>query len=127
MSDDEQAIRALVATWLSATKAREVDTVLSLIADDVVFLRPGKPEMRKADFAAQARAQAGPQGPEVDAMSEIQEIKILGDWAFMWTRLSVTMTPPGPSQPATRSGHTLTLLRKQDGKWLFARDANLLA
>ena len=64
MSDDEQAIRALVATWLSATKTRDVDTVLSLIADDVVFLRSGKPEMRKADFAAQARAQAGPQGPE---------------------------------------------------------------
>ena len=127
MKDDEQAIRALVATWRSATKTRDVDIILSLIADDVVFLRPGKPEMRKTEFASQARAQAGQGGPEVDATSDIQEIEVAGDWAFMWTRLSVTMAPPGASQPVTRSGHTLTVLRKQHGKWLLARDANLLA
>jgi hypothetical protein len=27
----------------------------------------------------------------------------------------------------TRSGHTLSILRKQEGKWLLARDANMLA
>jgi hypothetical protein len=26
-----------------------------------------------------------------------------------------------------RSGHTLTVLRKEQGRWLLARDANLLA
>ena len=127
MSDDERSIRELVATWLAATKARDVDTVLSLIADDVVFLQPGRPEMRKAEFAAQARAQAAPVGPEIDATSDIQEIKVVGDWAFLWTRLTVVATPPGSAQPVTRKGHTLTLLHKQDGKWLLARDANLLA
>ena len=101
MSDDEKAIRELVATWLSATKAGDADTVLSLITDDVVFLQPGQPVMRKADFAAKSRAQSAQGAPRIDASSDIQEIKVLGDWAFMWTRLSVTMTPPAAGQPVT--------------------------
>ena len=56
-----------------------------------------------------------------------QEIKVLGDWAFMWTKLSVTATPPDGSPPMERAGHTLTVLRTEQGKWVIARDANLLA
>ena len=52
MQNDEQEIRDLVSTWMAATKAGDVDTVLSLMTDDVVFLVPGQPVMRKADFAA---------------------------------------------------------------------------
>jgi len=117
----------LVATWMTATKAGDVDTVLSLMSDDVVFLMPGQPVMRKADFAALALAQAGKDAPTFDGTSEIQEIMILGDWAFMWTKLTVVATPPGGGPPITRSGHTLSILRKHNGRWVLARDANMLA
>jgi uncharacterized protein (TIGR02246 family) len=125
MSHDEEEIRQLVATWMAATKAGDVETVLSLMSDDVVFLIPGQPVMRKADFAAAARSQAGKDAPLFDGSSEIQEIKVLGDWAFMWTKLTVVVTPPG-AHAFTRAGHTLTILNKQNGKWVLARDANLL-
>jgi uncharacterized protein (TIGR02246 family) len=127
MQDDEQEIRQLVSTWLAASKAGDVEKVLSLMADDVVFLVTGQPPMRKADFATAARLQAGADAPQFDGISEIQEIKILGDWAFMWTKLTVVVTPPGDAQPITRTGHTLTILKKQNGKWVLARDANMLA
>jgi uncharacterized protein (TIGR02246 family) len=126
VSDDEKQIRALVATWMDATKAGDVDTVLSLMADDAVFLLPGGKLMRKADFAAAAQAQAGGGAPHIDGQSEIQEIRVIGDWAFMWTHLTVVVTPTG-GQTMTRAGHTLTILNKRNGKWLLARDANLLA
>lgn len=125
MQTDEQEIRQLVSTWMEATKAGDVEKVLSLMADDVVFLVPGQPVMHKADFAAAAQAQAKPDAPQIDGSSEIQELKILGEWAFMWTRLTVTVTPFG-AEPITRAGHTLTILQKQNGKWVLARDANLL-
>ena len=127
MQNDEQEIRDLVSTWMAATKAGDVDTVLSLMSDDVVFLVPGRPVMRKADFAAAARSQAAAGGPRFDGASEIQEIKILGEWAFMWTKLTVVVTPPNGGPSMTRAGHTLTILKKQNGKWVLARDANLLA
>jgi len=126
MPNDEQEIRQLVATWMAASKAGDAETVLSLIADDAVFLAPGQPPMRKADFAAAASAQSGPDAPQIDGTSEIQEIKVLGDWAFMRTTLTVVVTPPGSAQAVTRAGHTLSILQKKNGKWLLARDANML-
>ena len=127
MQSDEQAIRQLVATWMSASKAGDVEQVLSLMADDVVFLLPGQPPMRKTDFAVAARAQSGAEAPTIDGSSEIQEIKILGDWAFLWQQLTVEVTPPNGGPSMKRAGHTLTILQKQNGQWVLARDANLLA
>jgi uncharacterized protein (TIGR02246 family) len=125
MSSDEAQIRELVATWMSATKTGDVDTVLSLMSDDAVFLVTGRPPMRKSDFAAAARAQASGAAPKFEGSSDIQEIKVLGDWAFMWQKLAVIATPPDGA-PTRREGHTLTIFRKETGKWVLARDANML-
>jgi len=128
MLDDERQIRALVATWMSATKNGDVDTVLGLMSDDVVFLVAGHPPMiGKAAYAAASKTPAGQGAPRFDGTSEIQEITIAGDWASMWTKLTVVVTPPGGAAPITRSGYTLSILRKQGGKWLLARDANMLS
>lgn len=62
---------------------------------------------------------------QFDGKSEILELKILGDWAFMISNLAVTTNQP--DKPSiNRSGHTLTIFKKEGGKWLLARDANLL-
>jgi len=127
MKNDEELIRELVSTWMAATKAGDADTVLGLISEDAVFLLPGRAPMRKAEFAAAARAQAGDDAPEFDGASEIQELKVLGDWAFMWTELTLITTPSDGSAPSKRAGNTLSVLKKEKGKWLLARDANLLA
>jgi ketosteroid isomerase-like protein len=63
MQSDEREIRQLVTTWLDATRAGDIETVLSLMAEDAVFLIPGQPVMRKADFAAAARAGRPGTGP----------------------------------------------------------------
>jgi len=125
--DDEEQIRALVAQWMAFTSDGNVQALLDLMAEDVVFLRPGQPPLRKDGFAAAARAQATGQAPQFEGHSEIQEIRVAGDWAFMWTRLHVTVTPPGGGGRSTRAGHTLTVLQKVQGRWLLARDANMLA
>jgi uncharacterized protein (TIGR02246 family) len=128
VDSDEEQIRELVQTWMSATKAGDIDTVLSLMADDVVFLIAGQPPMiGKAAYAAAARGQPSQERPRFDGRSEIQEIKVLGDWAYMWTKLRVVVTPPGGDRSITRAGHTLTILKKHNAKWVLARDANMLS
>jgi uncharacterized protein (TIGR02246 family) len=128
MQSDEQEIRQLVATWMAATKAGDIETVLSLMADDVVFLMPGKPPMiGRSAFAAAAQAQSGEGAPQFDGTSEIQEIQVFGEWAFMWAKLTVVVTPSRGAPSMTRAGHTLSILKKQDGKWVLARDANMLS
>lgn len=124
MVNDEQQIRDLVATWMSATRAGDIDTVLSLMTDDVVFLVAGQPPFGKQEFARALSVPPGALVPQIDGRSEIEEIRVIGDWAFMRTRLTVEVT--SGSRTMKRAGHTLSVLRKSGGKWQLARDANLL-
>jgi ketosteroid isomerase-like protein len=57
MHDDEQQIRELVSAWMSATKRGDLDTLLALMADDIVFLVPGQAPMDKAGYAKLQKAQ----------------------------------------------------------------------
>ena len=124
MTDDERAIRELVQTWMDASRAGDTAKVLSLMADDVVFTVPGQAPFGKAEFAAASRAQ---QGMKIDGSAEIVELQVLGDWAFLRNRLDMSITPPGATKAMRRAGYTLTLLRKDaGGRWLLARDANLV-
>ncbi len=125
MATDEQQIRDLIATWMVATKAGDTDRVLSLMTDDVVFLVAGSPPFGKQKFAETQRPPDGGPRPKFDGRSEIQEIRVVGDWAFIWTRLTVEVTSPG-GQTHKRAGHTLSVLQKVEGRWLLARDANML-
>jgi uncharacterized protein (TIGR02246 family) len=123
MSVDEQAIRDLVAKWMAASQAGDTATVLSLMTDDVVFMVPGREPFGKAAFAAAARDM---QGVRIEGRSDIRELKVLGDWAYARSHLEVKVMPPGGNS-VERSGYTLTIFQKQpDGRWLLARDANLL-
>ena len=123
MSDDERAIRELVDTWMSATRAGDVATVLKLIADDVIFMVPGQEPFGKEAFAASSERM---QGLRIDGRAEIQELKVLGDWAYLRNYIEVWMSRDGAPE-AQRRGYTLTILRKEGGRWLLARDANMVA
>lgn len=124
-SGDEQQIRDLVSTWMSATRAGDVDTVLALMTEDVVFLVAGQPPFGKREFERAMRLPPGVPTPHIDGQSEIEEIQVFGEWAWMRSRLTVVVTHGGKT--SKRAGHTLSVLKKIGGKWLLARDANLLS
>jgi uncharacterized protein (TIGR02246 family) len=126
MASDEQQIRELIATWMAATRKGDLATVLSLMTDDVVFLVAGQPPFGKQKFAEAMTPAPGKQLPQFDGHSDIEEVQIAGDWAFVRTRLTVEVTPPGGAQKMKRAGHTLSVMRKAGGRWQLARDANLL-
>jgi len=126
MSADEQAIREVVATWMAASRSGDLDAVLGLMSDDVVFMVPGREPFGKQAFAAQSRAMAQ-SGARIESEAEIVELQVQGDWAWLRNRLSVSVTLPG-QEAMQRAGYTLTILRKSaQGRWQLVRDANLLA
>jgi len=123
MTDDERAIRQLIETWMQASRAGDTATVLSLMSEDAVFMVPGREPFGREAFEAASNAMAG---IEIDGTSEIVELQVLGDWAFSRNHIDLQVTPPS-GEPVRRSGHTLTLYRKEtDGRWRLMRDANLL-
>jgi uncharacterized protein (TIGR02246 family) len=123
MTDDERAIRTVVDTWFAATRAGDLAAVLELMTDDVVFMQPGHAPFGKAEFAAAFQGMAN---VVLDGTSEIAELRVLDEWAYLRNHIDLTVTPSG-GEAIRRSGYTLTILRKErDGRWRLARDANLL-
>ena len=94
------------------------------MTEDVTFMVPGQAPFGKQAFAA---ASEGMKDVRIEGTSDIQEIRVMGDWAYLRNHLTMTATPPKGGKPMRRSGYTLTILRKEaDGKWRLARDANLM-
>jgi uncharacterized protein (TIGR02246 family) len=123
VTEDEQAIREVVETWMRASQSGDVATVLSLMTEDAIFTVPGREPFGREVFAAAAGATKAAQ---IDGTNEIVELQVLGDWAFTRNRIDLTVIPPA-GEPVRRSGYTLSLYRKgTDGRWRLARDANLL-
>ena len=127
MHPDEQAIRDLIALWHRATAAGEVETVLDLMTQDVVFLVAGQPPMKgRAAFERGLRGLLA--AHRVESTHEVREIGIDGDLAYSWTDLRIRVVPhAGGDAPADRSGSTLSVLRREaDCRWRMVRDANLM-
>ena len=120
MSDDEKKIRELMARWMTATNAGDLETVLTLMADDVVFLTPGQSPMNKDAFATSFKSFAGK--VKFEATQQIRELYVSGDLAYCWSHLTLTM------DGKARAGNILSIFRKvSGGRWVLSRDANFVA
>jgi uncharacterized protein (TIGR02246 family) len=118
---DEHAIREMVDTWLAASKRGDTETLLNLLADDVVFITPGR-----EPFGKEAFTNANKDDIKMEATIDIKELEVLGDWAWMRSFLRLTFT--NDSESKKHSGHILTILNKRpDGQWVIKRDANFVA
>ena len=123
---EKQKIRDLISLWMAASAEGDTEQVLSLMAEDVVFLMPGRSPMRGREaFAAASNAARGQ--VRFEGVPDIQEIHISGSFAFCWTQLSLKIIPLQGGTLMNRSGPILTVFRKEpDGRWLVLRDANML-
>jgi uncharacterized protein (TIGR02246 family) len=127
VNQDQQAIRELLALWHRATAAGDVNTVLKLMAEDVVFLVAGHPPTRgRAAFEQGLRTLLAQH--QIESTGEIQEVEVSGDLAYAWSMLTVHIVPLAGGNATIRTGNALSILRKQaDGSWVVVRDANLLS
>jgi uncharacterized protein (TIGR02246 family) len=122
---DKEQIRQLVHTWLDASKRGDLPTLLKLLADDVLFITPGKEPFGKEAFATANKQQM--QDTQMEAAIDIKEIEGVDDWAWMRSFLRVSFTQAG-KDPLRLSGHILTILQKNpEGQWVIKRDANFVA
>ena len=123
----EAAIREVVETWHRATAAGDVARVLSLIAEDAVFLAPERPPMQgRQAFERSLRELLATH--TITSKGQVREVVTSGDLAYAWTDLTVAITAQEGTPPVERRGPTLSIFRRQpDGRWLLVRDANMLA
>ena len=126
MASDEQQIRHLQQEWLRCTAAGDLDGLLPLISDHAVFLTPGNAPITKTDFAAGFRKITTK--ARIEVKQQLKDLGVCDRWAYVWSHLTIALTPKAGGARKETSGHVLTVFRKSaEGSWQLARDANLIA
>ena len=123
MTDEERKIRELVDSWIAASNAGDLPALMGMMTDDVIFMTPGRPPFGKAEFAADSGRM---KGVTIQARAEVHEIEVFGPRAYIRNHVQVELTFPGQT-PRRMSGYAMSILHNEpDGRWLIARDANLV-
>jgi len=126
MKPDERAIREVHSTWIGAVNAGDLVRLLTLMADDVVFLNPGQAPLGRDGFSAVFPS--AHQKARIHCISELEEVVVVGKVAYTRTRDSLSAIPLAGGEAMQLAGHRITVYRKQpDGRWLLARDAHTLS
>ena len=126
MGSDDRAIREVHTTWIDAVNAGDLARLLSLMADDAVFLTPGRAPVGRDGFPA--GFSAAHQQSRIRCISELEEVVVVGEVAYTLCRDSLSMTPRAGGEATELAGHRITIYRKHpDGRWLLARDAHTLS
>jgi uncharacterized protein (TIGR02246 family) len=125
MGSDERAIREAHTAWIGAVNAGDLERLLTLMTDDVVFLNPGRAPVGRDGFAGGFLA--AHQQSRILCISGLEEVVIAGQLAYTLCRDALSVTPRTGAEATELAGHRITIYRKQsDGRWLLARDVNTL-
>ncbi len=96
------------------------------MADDVVFLNPGRAPFGRDGFPA--GFSTAHQQSWISCISELEEVVVGGDVAYTLSRDSLSVTPRAGGEARKLAGHRITIYRQQpDGRWLLAHDAHTLS
>jgi len=121
---DPEAVREIIEVrdaWTAAVKAKDVERLMSLLADDIVMMHPNRPAIIGL-AANRADLTAAFEKFQVDQSVLSDEIVVAGDWAFDRSRATTTLTPVAGGAPVTVRSKAITILRRQpDGSWKIAR------
>ena len=118
---DVAAIQALVQQEVGVRNAEDIEGWVQLFAADAVYLPDGGPPVStRAGLEAAAVSRSSRYRPNLQIV--VDEIQILGDWAFVRSTVTGTLTPNRNANPIRVDGKELVIYRRQsDGAWKIAR------
>jgi uncharacterized protein (TIGR02246 family) len=126
MGTDEQEVREAHSTWIAAVNAGDLAHLLTLMADDAVFLGPGQAPIGRDGFSTNFAA--AHQQLRIRCISELEEVVVVGDVAYTRSRDTLYVTPRTGGEASQLAGYRMSVYRGQpEGRWLIARDAHTLS
>lgn len=125
-NSDEQEIRAVHSIWIDAVNVGDLDRLLTLVAEDVVFLTPGQAPFGREGFSS--NFMAAHEQMRISCTSELEEVVVVGAVAYTRSRDALSVTPRAGGTAVELAGYRMTVYRKhRDGRWLLSRDAHTLS
>jgi uncharacterized protein (TIGR02246 family) len=126
-SQDESAIRELIAEREAAMRARDAERLLARVAPDVVKFDLAPPLQRTGADARNAEGlRRWFSGFDGAIEYEVRDLSVTasGDLAWCHSLNRLSATPQGMSQPFNLWFRATLCLRKIDGRWRIAHEHN---
>ena len=109
--------------YVTAINANNLDQLLGVLTEDVVFMAPGEPPM-VGKAAVRPWLEGYVKAFKTHWDKPVSEFVIAGEWAFERYSYKSTDTPHAGGPAVVDSGWGLVIYhRDSDGKWRVARDA----
>lgn len=126
MEPEEREIRQVHSIWIDAVNGGDLDALLTLMADDAVFLGPGQAPLGRDGFTA--NFSDAHQRLRIRCRSELEEVVVVGEVAYTRSRDALSVAPRADGEATQLDGYRMSVYRKQpDGRWFLARDAHTLS
>ena len=121
---DAQQIRDLVATWARASETGDIETIKSLMDEDILFHTAGNQPFGRETFIQHFNNNV--KQMNLNVRVDVREVEVRDDLALTRVWLEIRITPFN-GEPITRTGYTLSVYRRRPGgPWRLWRDANLV-
>ena len=122
---ERKAILMLLGKWREARRAKDIDAILELVTDDVVFLPSSLPPTEGKGAVEEMYRTFFPRYREIRHEAIIEEVWVEGDWAFLWGTDELCLMPESGETETNLKGKGLSILKRQsDGSWRFWRGIN---
>jgi ketosteroid isomerase-like protein len=109
--------------YTAAINSNNLDSLLAMCTEDVVFLSPNEPVVA-GKAAVRAWSAAYLKAYTIHWDKTVSELIVAGDWAFERYAYKEHDIPSGGGAPVTDTGKGLIIYHHDaDGKWRVARDA----
>jgi len=123
VSADDPAAHQAHEAYVTAINSNDLDTLLGVLTDDVVFLAPQEPVM-VGKAAVKPWLEGYLKAFKTHWDKPVQEFVISGEWAFERYSYKSSDTPLAGGALVEDTGWGLVIYhRESDGKWRVARDA----
>lgn len=119
----DAAAHAAHAAYVDAINSNDLETLLAVLTDDVVFMAPNdKPYVGKDAVRPWLEGYLAAYRTHWD--KPVQEFVVAGEWAFERYSYTSTDTPRAGGDPLVDTGWGFVVYhRDADGTWRVARDA----
>jgi len=121
-AEDEAAIRALRDAFIKSQQSGDVERNAAFYAKDALIMLPGEPSEKGID-AIRTGLAAFFEAYEWSSREPVEELQVMGDWAFTRTTWSATRTEKATRVTLELLGKAVHIYRRQpDGTWKIAID-----
>jgi uncharacterized protein (TIGR02246 family) len=121
-SPERAKITAIEDRIQAAFAAGDADAVAAQYTEDAYLMPPNSPSLVGRAAIADLYKRFF-KDFKCALKTEIQEVEVAGDWAYVRGLLTSTVTPKDGGEPHTNHGKYLVVARRgADGVWRFARD-----